>query len=185
MIKGLILLADGFEDSEALCTRDVLIRSGIVVETASIKPFVDVVSSFGISLKCDKTVGKIRPNEYDFLLLPGGGKGTEELAGSDIVRQIIEEFYKQDKLLCAICAAPSVYGKYGYLKGKRYTCFPGFEDGIDGIYTGEEITISDKLITARSMAYSISFGEAIIDHFLGNDALKRVDNGIKGLARKK
>ena len=123
-MRGLLLLADGFEDTEALTTRDVLIRAGIEITTASINDRREVQSSFGVFVLADALLKLIfDTTPYDFLVLPGGGRGTRNLGESQLVAMYIEKFVKANKLVCAICAAPSILGKLGYLTTEKYNCF--------------------------------------------------------------
>lgn len=180
-MNGLILLANGFEDTEALTTRDVLLRAGLKVTTASINNNNIVASSFGITLLADTLLSNIKDfSNYDFIVLPGGGKGTQNLIDSSLVKDTLIDFYQKNKLICTICAAPSVLGKYGFLKNKKYTCFAGFNSGIEGNFTGNEIEIDGNIITGRSMMYSIDFGLTIVDTLLGKEAKERVLISLKG-----
>ena len=180
-MRGLLLLADGFEDTEALTTRDVLIRAGIEITTASITDRREVQSSFGVFVLADallKLVFDTTP--YDFLVLPGGGRGTRNLGESQLVAMYIEKFVKANKLVCAICAAPSILGKLGYLANEKYTCFAGCNVGFAGDFTGNEVEVSGNFITARSMRYSIPFALTIIEKLLGTAARERVEIGLNG-----
>lgn len=179
-----MLLANGFEDTEGLTTRDVLIRGGIEVVTASITSQREVISSFGVLLLADTTIDKVNPNDFEALILPGGGRGTMNLASSEAVRNIIFNFDSANKLMAAICAAPSVYGKYGLLKGKRYTCFAGCNEGVEGNFTANEVEVDGRFITARSMQYSIPFALAIIEKLIGKETVERVVVGLRGLNAK-
>ena len=184
-MRGLMLLADGFEDTEALTTRDVLLRAGIEVTTASISDSLQVESSFGVEVLADALLKLIfDTTPYDFLVLPGGGRGTKNLENSDLVSIYIDKFVKSNKLVCAICAAPSILGHLGYLSGLRYTCFAGFNEGIDGIFTGNEVEHDHQFITARSMAYSIPFALEIIRTLLGGKNVSQVLIGLQGQTRK-
>lgn len=183
MIKGLMLLANGFEDTEALTTRDVLTRGGIAMTTASIDNNQLVQSSFGLNVYADTLLKEVNSKEFDFLVLPGGGRGTNNLFISNEVRNIIAEFVKQDKLVCAICAAPSILSRLGYMKGRNYTCFAGCNAG-EGNYTANEVEIDGNFITARSMMYSIPFALAIIEKLLGLEAKEKVLIGLKGQVAK-
>ena len=184
-MKVLMLLADGFEDTEALTTRDVLLRAGIEVTTASISDRLEVESSFGVHLLSDALLKLIfDTTPYSAIVLPGGGRGTKNLSESKLVQMYLEKFSKQDKLLCAICAAPSILGKYGYLIGHKYTCFAGFNEGIAGDFTGNEVEKSGNIITARSMQYSIPFALTIIEELLGKEAKEKVQIGLRGLDSK-
>ena len=180
-MRGLLLLADGFEDTEALTTRDVLLRAGIEVTTASITDRLEVESSFGLHVLADAQLNLIfDTTPYDFIVLPGGGRGTRNLSESDLVPIYLEKFVKANKLVCAICAAPSILGKLGYLANEKYTCFAGFNSGIVGNFTGNEVEVSNNFITARSMRYSIPFALAIVEKLLGKDAREKVEIGLSG-----
>ena len=180
-----MLLADGFEDTEALTTRDVLLRAGIEVTTASISDRLEVQSSFGIHILCDALLKLIfDTNPYDGIILPGGGRGTRNLSDSPLVEQYLQKFFSKNKLLCAICAAPSILGKYGYLVGHKYTCFAGFNEEIVGDFTESEVEVSGNIITARSMQYSIPFALAIVEKLLGREVKEKVQIGLRGLNHK-
>ena len=184
-MKGLILLANGFEDTEALTTRDILLRAGIEVDTCSINENRQVQSSFGIILLSDKPLlHSFDYSSYDFLVLPGGGRGVKNLSESKEAKSIILDFYNKNKLIAAICAAPSILGKMGLLKDKRFTCYAGFSQGYDGIFTGNEVEVDGNFITARSMKYSVDFGLAIINKLLGEEVKQKVITGIEGKTEK-
>ncbi len=181
MKNALILLADGFEETEALATHDILNR------THEIKPFLcsikegkTVASSAGLNVIADLSLSEIKEEDYSFLVLPGGKKGVENLKASEEVGNLIRSFLSAGRGVYAICAAPSILAEMGLLEEAKYTCFPGFETG-KGAYTGKEVEIDGKWITARSMAYTIPFAEAIIRKELGEEAVMRIRPGTMGL----
>lgn len=181
-MKVLIIYADGFEDVEALATRDVLIRSKIEVTDVKINENSQIVtSSHNLSLTGFFDMKKVNVKEYEAIILPGGSRGVNNLLASCEVISLVREFARKDKLVCAICAAPMVLSKAGLLKDKKYTCYPGCEEGLEGIYTREEVVVLDKLITARSMMYSIPFGLAIIEKLLGKEKREQIYKQISGL----
>lgn len=181
-MKVLIIYADGFEDVEALATRDVLVRAKIDVIDAKMNEDNEIVtSSHNLSINGFKSLNNIDVNNFDAIILPGGSRGVNNLLKSDKVISLVKEFANKDKLVCAICAAPMVLNKAGLLKEKRFTCYPGCEKGLEGIYTGEEVVVLDKIITARSMLYSIPFGLAIIEKLLGKEARDTIYRQIAGL----
>lgn len=185
IMKCLMILADGFEDTEALTTRDILIRAGIEVTTASITDRLEVESSFGIHVLADsllKLIFDITP--YDAIILPGGGRGTNNILNCPLIPMYLNKFRSYNKYICAICAAPSILGKLGYLENKKYTCFAGFNEGIAGTFTQNEVEIDDKIITARSMKYSIPFALTIVEELLGKEVKEKVQIGIQGLKQK-
>ena len=181
-MKVVILYADGFEDVEAIATRDVLVRAGIDVLDAKINLNNQiVVSSHKVSLTGLFDLKNIKVEDYEALILPGGGRGVQNLLKSSEVDRLVQEFYKAGKWVCAICAAPMALAKNGLLHDRRYTCYPGCNDGLDGIYTGEEVVVTDKIVTARSMLYSVPFGLKIVELILSKDVADRVYRQIAGL----
>ena len=181
-MKVLMIYADGFEDVEALATRDVLVRAGISVIDAKINDNEElVISSHKVALSGFKSLKNIDVNEFEAIILPGGSKGVNNLLKSIEVDRLVKEFYEKHKLVCAICAAPMILGKNGLLHNRKYTCYPGCNDGIDGIYTGEEVVVSDNIVTARSMLYSIPFGLKIIELLLDKETSDRIYKQIAGM----
>ena len=177
---GLMLLANGFEDSEALTTRDVLIRAKINIDLVSITKETVVISSHGLKVISDLTIDEIDINKYDFLVLPGGGMGTANLKASKKVADIVLKFHEQNKLIAAICAAPGVLGRLNLLKDKKYTCFANCEDG-PGINTKSEVEIDGNIITARSMYFSVPFALAIITKLIGKEKADEVYQQLLGI----
>lgn len=177
-----MLYADGFEDVEAIATRDVLVRAGIEVVDVKIKEDSQiVVSSHKMSLTGFLSAKNINVEEFSALILPGGSRGVNNLLQSSEVDRLVKEFNDKHKWVCAICAAPMVLAKNGLLHNKRYTCYPGCNEGLDGNYTGEEVVVTDNIVTARSMLYSIPFGLTIIELLLGKDTKERIYKQIAGL----
>lgn len=185
-MRAVILYANGFEDVEAIATRDVLVRAGIEVVdllTENIYSEFEVKSSHGLFLNRFNKASDFNI-DFDALILPGGGLGVKNLLASLETKRLLDIAFKKQKLVCAICAAPMVLGKYGYLKNKKYTCFAGCNEGIDGDFTAKEVEIDGNIITARSMLYSIPFGLAIIERLLGKSISDSVYKQIEGLNRK-
>lgn len=184
-MKVLIIYADGFEDVEAIATRDVLVRAGISVYDAKINEDSQVVvSSHKMSLTGFKSLKNLNIEEFSAIILPGGSRGVKNLLQFSEVDHLVKEFNSAHKWVCAICAAPMVLGKNGLLHNSPYTCYPGCNEGLDGIYTGEEVVVSDNIVTARSMLYSIPFGLKIIELLFDKETSDRVYSQIAGLAKK-
>lgn len=177
-----MLFADGFEDVEAIATRDVLIRAGINVIDAKINNDSEIVtSSHKMSLTGFCDLNNVNVDEYEAIILPGGSKGVNNLLSSNEVDNLVKAFNAANKWVCAICAAPMVLGQNDLLKNKRFTCYPGCEANIDGIYTGEELVVTDNIVTARSMLFSIPFGLKIVELLLSKEDSDRVNRQIAGL----
>lgn len=182
MKKGILFLADGFEATEAIATTDVLLRTHqIELQLVSIQPSKEVTASNGLVIKADCFLKDIKPEDYDFLILPGGKKGVENLSDNEIVLLFVKNYLRHGKGVYAICAAPSILGKLHLLNERNYTCFPGFECE-EGLYLEDQgVVIDGNLITARSMAFSIPFGEAIAEKEVGKEALESAKPGMYGL----
>ena len=107
-MKCLIFLADGFEDCEALITVDMLRRAGIDIDTVTINETNEVTASHGVTMIADRTLKDTDPAAYDVLILPGGKRGTMNLEADERVKASIRKHVYEGKLMCAICAAPSM-----------------------------------------------------------------------------
>ncbi len=175
MRKTAIFLADGFEEIEALTVVDLLRRAGIDITTVSIMGRKSVTGSHNITVEADALFADINFNDVDMLILPGGMPGTTNLDSCEPLKEKIREFDSGNKMLCAICAAPTVYGKMGLLKGKKACCFPGREADLLGadVQTAET-AVDGHFITSRGMGTAIPFGLAIIAHYQGEDAAKEM-----------
>ncbi len=175
MAKTAIFLADGFEEIEALTVVDLLRRAGIEITTASIMGRKEVTGSHKITVLADALLEEIDFDNTDMIILPGGMPGTTNLGNCEPLKTKIKEFDKKDKMLCAICAAPTVYGKMGLLNGKKACCYPGCEVDLNGAdVQTSEVTKDGHFITSRGMGTAIPFGLAIIAHFLGETTAKEM-----------
>ena len=170
MPKTAIFLADGFEEIEALTVVDLLRRAGIDITTASIMGRKNVTGSHNITVEADALLEDIDFDSTDMIILPGGMPGTTNLGACAPLVEKIKEFDAKEKMLCAICAAPTVYGKLGLLKGKKACCYPGCEvDLLGADVQTSTVTKDSHFITSRGMGTAIDFGLAIIEHFQGKE----------------
>ena len=188
-MKAYLFLADGFEEVEALTTADILIRAGVEVKLVKVATN-DCSSSckaargaHNIKIKPDLTLGlDINANDLmdgDCVILPGGMPGTKNLAASVDVIKLIKAYNEAGKIVAAICAAPSVLGENGLLKGKNATCFPGFEDKLIGanvVNTGA--VIDGNIVTGKSMGSAVTFGLAVCEALLGKEAASKIEASI-------
>ena len=132
MKQVLILLADGFEEAEALVPADLLLRAGADVRLVSADDRETVTGSHGFRILSDQNLSDTDIRSAQCLFLPGGKAGTERLGSNPLVLQALRTAVDAGILIAAICAAPSVLGKCGLLNGRRYACYPGFESFIPG-----------------------------------------------------
>ena len=159
-----VFLAPGFEEIEALAVVDVLRRAELDVLTVGVgEDFV--IGSHQIPVAADIYERNLVLDEkVDALVIPGGMPGTLNLEKSAVVQNAIDWAVKNDKLICAICAAPSILGHKGLLDGKKATCFPGFEEELFGAEVSKEFVVKDgKFITAKGMGSAIEFGLQIAE----------------------
>lgn len=153
-----IFLAEGFEEIEALAPADILRRAELEVKLVGVTGST-VTGSHGISVKADITCAEVTTEDIDMVVLPGGMPGTLNLEKDPIVRACAEYCVKNNKLLGAICAAPSILGHMGLLNGKKATCFPGFEGELKGAQvTDDRVVVDGSIITARGAGASLEFG---------------------------
>ena len=164
-----ILLANGFEEVEAIAPLDIIRRAGFDVMTAGVGGDV-ICGAHGISVECDTVIEAILPEEVEGIILPGGMPGTTNLQENGNVCELIEYCRKNELLLAAICAAPMILGEMGILSGHDAVCFPGFEEHLHGADICDcPVAVSENIITARGAGAALEFGAAIVDYFAGED----------------
>lgn len=174
-----VFLAEGFEEIEALTVVDLLRRSGVDVDMVSVTGEKQVVSSHKVPVIADKLLEEVDFSEVDMLVLPGGMPGTKNLEACDSLMEQVDAFYERDKYISAICAAPSILGHRGMLKGKRACCFPEFESHLEGAkVTANPTEVSGNIITARGMGCAIDFSLAIVDCLKGGEAAEAMAKKI-------
>lgn len=162
MGKAAIFLAEGFEEIEALAVVDICRRCGIAIDMVSITEEIQAVGSHGVKVTADKVFSQAEFGGYDMLILPGGMPGTKNLEAHGQLMEQIDAFYADGKYIAAICAAPSIFGHRGILKGRKACSYPGFESHLEGAaVTRGPVEISDHVITSRGMGTAIDFGLAI------------------------
>ncbi len=163
MAKVAAMLADGFEEVEALAVVDLLRRANIETTMISVLNTEKVTGSHNITIMCDDKIDDISIESYDMIFLPGGMPGTNNLDMSEKLCNYIQDFYSKEKLLAAICAAPKVFGRLGILQGKKATCFPGFEKDLLGATLVADKVITDgNITTSKGMGTAIDLGLEII-----------------------
>ncbi len=164
--KVLIPLMNGFEETEFIAVRDVLIRSGLDVDTISLTGDKILTANHNTIIGADMVYGKqnISINDYEAIFIPGGSIGVENLDKSLDFDNLINEFYSSDKYIGAICAAPSLLAKRGILKDRKVVCYPDEayitvleENGAE--YVGDVPFITDgKIVTGKDFDSSLIYG---------------------------
>ncbi len=175
----MIFLAEGFEESEALLPLDILRRGGLDAITVSVTSDRIVKSSHGVQVVADALISEISVEDVQMIILPGGLPGATNLDECQSLDKMIMDFASKGKSLAAICAAPMVYGKRGLLKGKKATCYPGFDKYLDGAeYTGALVECVDNFILGKGPAAAAEFGFAILEKLAGREKANEVRKGM-------
>ncbi|MGN2369790.1 DJ-1 family glyoxalase III [Clostridium cagae] len=175
MKKACVLLAEGFEEVEALTISDIIRRSDMVCDLVSMnKEFI--TSSHGVTIKADKIFKS--DMEYDLVALPGGMPGAKNLRDDERVIEFVNKHNKQGKIIGAICAAPIVLGKAGLTNERNITSYPGFEDElINCNYKEDSVVVDGNIITSRGPATAIEFSYKLIEK-LGYDKIEELANSM-------
>jgi 4-methyl-5(b-hydroxyethyl)-thiazole monophosphate biosynthesis len=162
-----VLLAEGFEEVEAVTPIDYLRRAGIEVTIASIGNTLSVKGARGITLNTDAALKNLKQN-WDAVIIPGGMPGATNIAASKEAGALITEMAVTGKLVCAICASPAVVlAPLGLLSGKKFTCYPGMEERVQGAQWTDQLVVSDgNIITSRGAGTAGAFAIAIISKLL-------------------
>ena len=141
---------------------DICSRCGIGIDMVSVTEEGQVTGSHGVTVTADKVFSQIDFDKYAMLILPGGMPGTKNLEAHGELMEQIDNFYENGKYIAAVCAAPSIFGHKGILKGRNACSYPDFESHLEGaLVTQGPVEISDHVITSRGMGTAIDFGLAI------------------------
>jgi len=174
-----ILLADGFEEIEALATLDILRRCGLAVETVSIQAARTVHGAHGLTVEADSLLQPEAQVGSEAIVLPGGMPGAANLGRSAAVRELLMRQAAEGRVIAAICAAPMVPGCMGLLRGRHATCYPGFEDRLDGaILEAAPVVRDGNFITGNGPAAAFEFAFTLATLLAGEDKVREVKRGM-------
>ena len=174
MKTAVIVLADGFEEVEAVTPIDLLRRAGVQVTVAALVG-TQARGRSGISVVCDLSLDQV-PAGWDALILPGGMPGAKNLAASRLVKSLLEKAFGENRWVGAICAAPAVVlGSQGFLSGRTFTGYPGTETSVSGArFTVEPVVVDGNLVTSRGVGTAGAFGLKLVEVLAGTEAATRV-----------
>ena len=178
-MKAALLLANGFEEIEALTPVDVLRRAGISVDMISIYDEPLVSGAHSILITADKTYSESIPGEYDLLILPGGMPGSLNLDKCEFTNTIIDSILSKNGRIAAICAAPLILGRRGILNGKRAVCYPGFESELIGATIDSCGVVTDgNITTARGMGVALEFAKELVALLIDKSTADNISSAI-------
>ena len=159
-----VFFADGFEEIEAFTSVDVMRRAGLNVEMVTVTP--DEI------VNCDFF-------DAELVLLPGGMPGASTLEKCGELRNLVLRFAQEQKPIAAICAAPMVLGKLGLLKGKKATCYPGFEQYLEGAEcTGAPVERDGNIITGKGPGAAMEFALAVVELLQGKEKVQELKEAM-------
>ena len=164
-----VMLADGFEEIEALAFVDILRRANIDVKTVSTDNTQIVRGTHNISVVADELLKDIK-EIADGIVLPGGIPGTYNLRDNVTIQKMINDYNSKGKLVAAICAAPSVLGGLNILNGKKATCYPSFEDKLIGAaFTDDKVVVDGNIVTSRGAGTAHEFAFKFVEILVNKD----------------
>jgi len=173
--KVLIVLANGFEDVEAITVLDVLDRAGLEVTLAGVSE-KEVKSAHGAKVITDTKLGELK-EEPDCLVLPGGSRGAENLSKSKGLKNLMIKMYNEGKLIASICASPAVVlAPTGILNGKKATCYPGMEKTFpkDVTFRDDPVVVDNNVITSKGPGTALLFANKLAEILAGKDTANLV-----------
>lgn len=174
-----IFLATGFEEVEALMPLDILRRGGLEVKTISVTGDKIVCGAHNVRVVADCCFEELDPTDISMIVLPGGMPGAANLDAHVGLSELVLHFDAEQMPLAAICAAPMVFGKRGLLKGKKATCYPGFESYLEGaVYTGNRVETVGHFILGKGPGAAAEFGLAILAKWAGKEKAEEVRKGM-------
>ncbi|MDR1839962.1 MAG: DJ-1/PfpI family protein [Treponema sp.] len=182
--KAIVLLADGFEEVEAITPIDYLRRAGVEVTIAAVADSLTVKGRWGgLKVTADTPLAglaKEGTDGWDAVIVPGGMPGAQNIAASEEAGSLIKKMAVKGKLICAICAAPAVVlFPLGLLSGKKFTCYPGMEEKVSGgEWSDRRVVVDGNIITSRGAGTAGEFAIAIIEKLLDEAAAKKIADAV-------
>ncbi len=174
-----VFLAEGFEEIEALAPVDIMRRAGIAVKTVGVTSG-EIIGSHGIRVQADDTTDNIELKDLEAIVLPGGIPGTPNLEKNVKVNEFLDFAYKNNLLIAAICAAPSILGHKGFLKDREAICYPGFEKELDGaVISKKSVVKDDNIITAKGAGVALEFGLALVSAIKGDEISIKIKESMQ------
>ena len=179
MARVLVPLADGFEEIEAVTVVDVLRRGGVDVVTASVHDRVEVQGAHGVQIKADRHFDEAQHDVYDAIVLPGGGACAETFKQFHPLHERLQRQHDEHRLLCAICAAPTVLEAAGVLDEKtEVTCYPTCRDDLERPWSPAPVVHDGTVITGQAPGTATLFALVVLKTLAGEQVARKVAQGM-------
>lgn len=174
-----VILAEGFEEIEALTVVDVVRRAGVEVCMVSITSEKEVKGAHGIVVAADVLLPNTDLAASELVVLPGGMPGAVNLRKCHVLCEELNKRAEKNLPIAAICAAPFILGELGILKGKKTTCYPGFEEKLTGAHaTGTMVEKDGNIITGKGPAAAMEFALKIAELLTSKKQSDEVATGM-------
>lgn len=178
MARVVVLLADGFEEVEAMSIVDVLRRGEVEVAIAGLHDGA-ITGSRKVKVVPDTVIDAVSAGDFDMVILPGGQPGADNLNADPRVKELVRQFYGSGKLTAAICAAPYVLANAGVLDGRHATAFPAYRDRLgNAVYEEKSVVEDGNVMTSRGPGTALAFGLAIVARLKGKEKARKVQEAM-------
>ncbi len=177
-MRVLVPFANGLEELEAVTIIDVLRRGGLEVTSVALGTELQIHGSRGITLLADATWDSLDPTDFDAIVLPGGGKGTETLCADERVIQAVQTFAQESKIVAALCAAPTVLALAGVLDDRKATCYPSCAPQLGRAYDDAPVIADGHIITSQGPGTAMLFSLVLIQHLVGEETAHQVAKSL-------
>ena len=177
--KAAVFFGTGYEEIEALTVVDLLRRAGIEVTCVAIDGQKQVMGAHHINVDMDAAIEGLDFDSFDILVCPGGMPGTKNLGACKALKELLTASFEAGKKLAAICAAPSVLGDLGILKGKKACCYPGFEEHLTGAQVVfDQVAQDGNVTTSRGMGTAIPFALSLVSQMVSEEKAQELAQSI-------
>jgi 4-methyl-5(b-hydroxyethyl)-thiazole monophosphate biosynthesis len=177
MKRVLTILHPGVEEVELLYPVDLLRRAGVEVVIASTGQLSPVTGRNGISIVPDRMLQQNDPADFDLLFLPGG-PAVQELVRNEDILSLIGQFYQQNRLIAAICAAPLLLHRSGVLNGEAFSCHHSIREQMPANYVHQDVVVGSRFITSQGLGTSMQFGLALVEYLCGKKNAQEIATSI-------
>jgi 4-methyl-5(b-hydroxyethyl)-thiazole monophosphate biosynthesis len=177
--RAVVLLAEGFEEVEAVTPIDYLRRAGAEVTVAGVGG-TTIKSSRGLRILADKSVAELGSEPWDAVVIPGGMPGAANIAADASCAGLIKKQAASQRLVAAVCAAPAVVlAPLGILSGRRFTCYPGMEKDVGGArWSDERVVVDGNVVTSRGAGTAGEWALEIIARLFGEESSRKIAKAV-------
>jgi len=173
-----VLLAEGFEEIEAVTIVDVLRRADVDVAIVGVSG-IEVTGSHGITIRSDRTLGDDTDHPWDLVVLPGGMPGASNLRDDERVQGLLRAQHDRGGRVAAICAAPIALAKAGLLEGRAATSYPSFATQLGRVrYSEDAVVVDDRITTSRGPATAMRFALELVTQLCGTGRAEQLASAM-------